>query len=147
MNLFTFICQLIAHWRVCSQPTVNWMCVLSVYLDFLKYWKLHIVIFIHKLSNLLFCPWLLTWKLIAWKGKNLKPLVLEVLSNLIQLFVIWVSVRALTGNIYKKKGFTVLELRKQDPISFNILAFDVINSGWRGLYGLALRFIFVTHFK
>lgn len=112
LNLFTFIRQIIAHLWILSQPAINWVGVLSVNFNFLKDRKLDIVILVDKFSDLFFWPWLLTWKLIAWKGKNLQAFVFEVFPNLIQLFIVRICIRTLTGNVDDKKSFAVFELRK-----------------------------------
>lgn len=112
LNLFTFIRHIIAQLWILSQPAINRVGVLSVNFNLFKDRKLDIVILVDKFSDLFFWPWLLTWKLIAWKGKNLQAFVFEVFSNLIQLFIVRICICTLAGNVDDKEGFAVFELRK-----------------------------------
>lgn len=51
---------------------------------------------------------------------------MEILPDLIQLFIVGIGISALTGDIDNKKSLTVFVLGQQDPVAINVLALDII---------------------
>jgi hypothetical protein len=88
------------------------MCVLSVDLDLFKNGEFYIVILINELFDILMCPWLLTLELIAGEGQDFKSLVLEFLSDLIELFIVRISVCAQACHVDNQKSFGILVFGK-----------------------------------
>lgn len=122
------------------------MSVFTVDLYFVHNGEFDIIVLVHKLFYLLVSSWFLAFELIAWEGQNLEPLIFEIFSQLIQLFVIWICVATLACHINYQNGLALLEFRKQIPVSINIFYLHVVKRSRRGLNGLFLDFFLLAHF-
>ncbi len=96
------------------------MKVFCIHKNFLENREMNVILFLNEFLNILIWPFLSIVKLIAWESKNFQSSVLEFLSHVVQLFVVWWCVFRITCYIDDDYCFLSFEFLKINKVLINI---------------------------